>query len=121
MPTAPRKPCGHPGGCKHLTNARFCEQHERIRAAAVVERRSRKTQLYGPAWRRESKQFLEQNRWCIEHLAIGEVVPATVTDHRVPHRGNEKRFWDKKNWQPLCKQHHDRKTALEDSSFALGF
>jgi 5-methylcytosine-specific restriction protein A len=41
------------------------------------------------------------------------MTPATVVDHIVPHRGNQKLFWDRKNWQSLCKTHHDRKTAQE--------
>jgi 5-methylcytosine-specific restriction protein A len=40
---------------------------------------------------------------------------ATVVDHIEPHRGDMKLFWDHKNWRPLCKRHHDRKTANEDS------
>jgi 5-methylcytosine-specific restriction protein A len=26
-------------------------------------------------------------------------------------------FWDSKNWQSLCKHHHDVKTATEDGGF----
>nr|WP_276555645.1 HNH endonuclease signature motif containing protein [Bradyrhizobium elkanii] len=39
--------------------------------------------------------------------AIGSTVEATVVDHIVPHRRNSSLFWDKANWQPLCKPHHD--------------
>lgn len=41
--------------------------------------------------------------------------PATVVDHIIPHRGDlsSAAFWDETNWQPLCKRHHDRKTARE--------
>ena len=92
-----------------------------MRSSRERERQQQKNQLYGAEWRRESAAFLERNKWCVEHLAIGEVVPATVTDHKVPHRGNLQRFWDRKNWQPLCKHCHDRKTALEDSAWARGF
>lgn len=42
---------------------------------------------------------------------------ATVVDHIVPHCGNQQLFWDTDNWQPLCKKHHDRKTATEDGGF----
>ena len=40
---------------------------------------------------------------------------ATVVDYIVPHRGDQKLFWDKSNWQPLCKACHDRKTWREDN------
>ncbi|WP_233882799.1 HNH endonuclease [Brevibacillus laterosporus] len=39
---------------------------------------------------------------------------ATVVDHIVPHKGDKTLFWDRKNWQPLCEQCHNRKTARED-------
>ena len=29
-------------------------------------------------------------------------------------RGDPKIFWDRSNWQPLCKKCHDRKTMTED-------
>ena len=43
------------------------------------------------------------------------VIRETVVDHIVPHRGDQKLFWDKSNWQPLCKACHDRKTWREDN------
>lgn len=39
---------------------------------------------------------------------------AEVVDHIVPHRGDEKLFWDESNWQALCKRCHDSKTMTED-------
>ncbi|MGI6721758.1 MAG: HNH endonuclease [Anaerovoracaceae bacterium] len=32
----------------------------------------------------------------------------------VPHRGDQKLFWDRSNWQSLCKSCHDSKTMTED-------
>ena len=49
---------------------------------------------------------------CMEE---GRYVKATVVDHIVPHRGDQKLFWDQSNWQALCKRHHDLKTGNEDS------
>ncbi|WP_309252328.1 HNH endonuclease signature motif containing protein [Paenibacillus spongiae] len=42
---------------------------------------------------------------------------ATVIDHIKPHKGNKVLFWDRNNWQPLCKSHHDKKTARYDGGF----
>lgn len=39
---------------------------------------------------------------------------ATVVDHIVPHRGDDRLFWDEENWQALCKNCHDSKTMTED-------
>ena len=41
---------------------------------------------------------------------------ATVVDHRVPHRGDMKLFWDKSNWQSLCATHHSRDKQREESN-----
>lgn len=35
-------------------------------------------------------------------------------DHIKPHRGDQKLFWDRGNWQPLCVHHHNVKTMTED-------
>ena len=42
---------------------------------------------------------------------------AKVTDHIIPHKRDMKLFWDRNNWQPLCKPCHDTKTAREDGGF----
>ncbi|WP_323784771.1 HNH endonuclease signature motif containing protein [Thalassovita sp.] len=33
---------------------------------------------------------------------------ATVVDHIKAHRGDERLFWDRTNWQPLCAPCHNR-------------
>lgn len=42
---------------------------------------------------------------------------AEVVDHIQSHKGDMRLFWDESNWQPLCKRHHDIKTASEDGGF----
>jgi len=46
----------------------------------------------------------------------GRYRKATVVDHIIPHRGDEKLFWDRDNWQALCKRCHDQKTWTEDKN-----
>jgi 5-methylcytosine-specific restriction protein A len=66
---------------------------------------------YTKRWQRESKAFLALRLWCIDCLAEGIYAErATVVDHEIPHRGDQRLFWDKTNWRPRCKPHHDRKT-----------
>jgi 5-methylcytosine-specific restriction protein A len=36
-----------------------------------------------------------------------------VVDHVVPHRGDAILFWDRANWQSMCKPCHDTKTTRE--------
>src|SRR3546814_18598215 len=61
-------------------------------------------------------------------------VPATVVDHKIPHRladarrsGNDEQvrealslFWDRKNWQGLCKTCHDSVKQAQDKSGLAG-
>jgi 5-methylcytosine-specific restriction endonuclease McrA len=28
-------------------------------------------------------------------------------DHIIPHRGDDRLFWDRSNWQALCAHHHN--------------
>lgn len=57
-------------------------------------------------WDTLRARVLHDEPFCVEckHLA-------TVVDHIVPHRGDQKLFYDRNNLQALCKTCHDRKTA----------
>jgi 5-methylcytosine-specific restriction protein A len=50
--------------------------------------------------------------------AEGRTVPARVVDHVKPHRGDRALFWDERNWQPLCKRHHDSDKQREERGTA---
>lgn len=68
--------------------------------------------LYTAAWREQSTLYLRRHPVCV---VCGGV--ATVVDHRAPHKGDYNVFWDRTNWQSMCKPDHDRKTAMEDGGF----
>ena len=71
-----------------------------VRSAAEVKRaldRQRPSAArrgYGPRWRRARAAFLARHPLCAACRAQGRVVPATVVDHVVPHRGDQRLFWD---------------------------
>ena len=69
------------------------------------------TRGYNAQWRRVRLAFLRKYPLCVECRKEGRLVPATVVDHIIPHRGDQKLFWDESNWQALCKHHHDAKTG----------
>ncbi|MCE5270835.1 HNH endonuclease [bacterium] len=122
MPCAPPKPCAHPG-CPALVERgrRYCPKHQRQERQRSDEARGTAAERgYGSRWQRASKRFLEKNKLCAECERQDRLTKATVTDHIVPHKGNQKLFWDQSNWQPLCKPCHDRKTAREDGGFGNG-
>ena len=66
---------------------------------------------YDSRWRKARAAFLQRNPLCNECMKHGRLTPATVVDHVIPHRGDQKLFWDEDNWQALCKSCHDRKTG----------
>lgn len=72
---------------------------------------------YDRRWRKARLLFLRANPLCVECEAEGMVVQATVVDHVIPHKGDQELFWDYKNWQGLCTQHHNKKTATQDGGF----
>lgn len=94
---------------------------ERDRARGTAAERG-----YGSRWRRERQAFMRETALmqrlreypcCVSCLAKSEIKQATVVDHITPHRGDDDLMWDRKNWQCLCKECHDEKTAREDGAF----
>ncbi|MFK7238635.1 HNH endonuclease [Acinetobacter baumannii] len=69
---------------------------------------------YDAEWKKHRDQFLLEHPLCVECRRKGYVMPATVVDHIIPHKGDKDLFWNKSNWQPLCETHHNIKTASED-------
>ena len=75
---------------------------------------------YDYKWHKARNAFLQDNPLCVMCSAEGHVTAAQVVDHITPHRGDELLFWDRANWQPLCKLHHDSdKQVLEKSGEVL--
>lgn len=68
---------------------------------------------YTSKWRKTSKGFLARHPLCAQCESDGRIEAAQVTDHIRPHRGDKDLFWDRSNWQPLCKKCHDVKTLRD--------
>ncbi|MCU7917087.1 MAG: HNH endonuclease [Candidatus Thiodiazotropha sp. (ex Epidulcina cf. delphinae)] len=81
----------------------------------------KKKSPYGYRWQKAREAFLAKYPLCAEHARLGQTVVATVVDHVEPHRGCMKLFWDRDNWQSLCKQCHDvHKQRFEKSGRVSG-
>ena len=85
-------------GCHRLTHDTYCELHQHLKRQYDDHRESASKRGYNGRWRKASKTYLLSHPFCIRCLQQGK-------------------FWDRNNWQPLCKQCHDRKTATEDGGF----
>ncbi len=117
MPYAPLSTCKHPG-CPNVCKGKYCDKHAKLHHE---DRLSASARGYNSRWRRESKLFLQKHPLCCECKRHGRITPATVVDHITPHKGNQKLFWDKTNWQPLCKRCHDIKTVTKDGGFGRDY
>lgn len=84
-------------------------------------RQSAAARGYDAHWRRARARYLQAHPLCVMCRAAGRYTAATVVDHIRPHQGDRARFWDRANWQPLCKGCHDRhKRRIEHGSAELG-
>lgn len=104
-------------GCQSFAEDGYCERHKTEAQAYDQYRESATKRGYNAKWRRERLRFLREHPLCKHCMDVGKIVAASVVDHIKPHKGDKVLFWDKDNWQPLCKQHHDIKTATEDGGF----
>ena len=116
MPYSAPKPCTYPL-CKALaTNGTSrCTLHP-------YPKNNRKTtehlKLYkSSSWIKLRKAYLLANPICVICKAKGIRTPANTVDHKIPHKGNRKLFFNQRNWQPLCRSCHSRKTASQDGGF----
>lgn len=71
---------------------------------------------YGYAWQKARAGHLRSHPLCVYCERDGRVTEATVVDHRIPHQGDQTLFWDKTNWQSLCKPHHDGEKQRQEAA-----
>ena len=120
MPKLPGLPCRYPGCNKILESGKkgYCEEHKkRMKSDYDRKRLSSYDRGYNTRWKKYRKAFLSAHPLCVRCLENNKTTAATVVDHIVPHKGNQRLFWNKENHQALCKKCHDRKSASEDGGF----
>lgn len=119
MPSAPMKPCSKVA-CSNLTRERYCADHAKLIQQRYDKERGTAAQRgYDSKWRKARLGFLRKHPLCTYCIAKGLVIEATVVDHIKPHKGDKILFWQRDNWQALCKSHHDAKTVREDGGFGV--
>ena len=112
MPYISNMPCKHPGcAALILYGQMYCDVHKSLH---TNDRAYASERGYVAKWQRERKKFLENNPFCVKCYEEGHITMATVVDHIKPHRGDQKLFLDRGNWQPLCEHHHNVKTMTEN-------
>jgi len=126
MPIKPQRPCRYPG-CPNLTGDKsgYCPEHltkmkqqlKQTKREHDRQRGSAASRGYDWRWQKASKLYLANHPLCAECQRQGRVKVAALVDHIEPHRGDYGLFWDYSNWQSLCKECHNIKTASEDGAF----
>lgn len=105
------RPCQHIG-CLTLTLNTYCDLHINDKKE---HRKNSNQRGYTYKWQKARESYLSHHPFCVECEKNGLKTLATDVDHIVPHRGDQKLFWDKSNWQPLCHSCHSKKTQKEDN------
>ncbi|MBX7275475.1 HNH endonuclease [Pseudomonas sp. ERGC3:05] len=70
---------------------------------------------YGYKWQKAREGWLNANPLCVYCERLGRVTAGSVVDHIEPHRGDMAVFWDRDNWQTLCKPCHDSVKQAEEA------
>lgn len=115
MPIRPPRICGCgyrvPPGEKCMCEIRRKKQYDRQYDA---RRPSSSQRGYTSKWRIASKAFLAEpgHERCV---SCGN--PATMVDHRIPAKGDMALFWDRSNWQPMCRRCNLSKNARHEGGF----
>ncbi len=117
---------------KLIDSPGYCDRHQKMaQAKDRSERGTASERGYTSAWAKARLAYLHEHPLCVAHMEQGQIVQATVVDHIKPHRlwqakqsgdgkalaAAQKLFWDRSNWQALCKRCHDIKTVKEDGAF----
>ncbi len=121
MPDRIPRACRQPG-CPLLTTKAdgyclkhaHCGQQQRQQRRYKDRRPSPSARGYDRHWQKARRLFLLDHPLCVRCAERRLIVAASIVDHIVPHRGDRLVFWDRDNWQALCKRCHDKKTMGED-------
>ena len=107
----PKRACRKPG-CSALTSARYCDEH-------IPKRPSARLAGYTSRWDEYSKRFLSTHPFCTDLFGLhrGKRVQATVTGHRVAHKGNPELMWAQSNHYPLCSSCNAYQCVKEEGGF----
>ena len=109
--------CGH-GRCNQIipSGQSYCPAHARLHRQYDKKRPSSGVRSYDANWQKFRKMYLNANPLCQQCAEEGRTTTASVVDHILPMRNGGSKY-DEDNLQPLCKFHHDQKTAREDGAF----
>lgn len=76
---------------------------------------------YGYKWQKARQEWLKEHPLCAYCEARGRVEAASVVDHKEPHRGDQRLFWNRSNWLSLCFHCHNSLKQREEKAADRAF
>jgi 5-methylcytosine-specific restriction endonuclease McrA len=80
---------------------------QQAKAEYEARRGSARERCYDTVWDKASRGHRRSHPLCLGCQAVGRVTAAELTDHVVPHKGDQAIFWNRSLWQSACRWHHD--------------
>ena len=113
MPSRGARICG----CgRTVAFGRDCICQRGRKADADNRRPSARERGYDSRWDKARATYLATHPLCVMRLSNATCgKPATIVDHVVPHRGDQKKFWDSSNWQSLCVHCHSARKQTSEN------
>ncbi|MGC4414445.1 MULTISPECIES: HNH endonuclease [Cupriavidus] len=74
---------------------------------------------YGHKWQKARAAWLREHPLCVYCHEEGRTTAADLVDHIIPHRGDQRLFWSRSNWQSLCGPCHSGRKAREERAAGL--
>lgn len=90
-------PAGERCACQKASDRARKARHD-------LNRPSARERGYTSEWQKARAAFLAAHPDCAMCTA-----PATTVDHIIAHKGDDRLFWDRSNWQSLCTRCHSRR------------
>lgn len=79
------------------------------KAKADAGRPTARQRGYDTRWDKARAAYLAKHTECVRCGA-----PATVVNHKIPHRGDKALFWDRNNWEAVCAPCHNGPIQSEE-------
>ena len=98
-----------PRCAKHTKPVKMAQHTDKRKGRATANERG-----YGHKWRKARLSYLKRHPLCVNCLSCSITTPSNEVDHIIRHSGDDDPlFWDRTNWQALCKSCHSKKTREE--------
>lgn len=115
MPSRCARACATPG-CRGFAEVRGRCPECASRAEQARAEEAGRIWYNTSRWRRLRVEVLEAADYMCQCEACaleGRATAANTVDHRIPHRGDPRLFWDRANLQAMSAECHSAKTARE--------